>query len=323
MEICTGVKDISSLKKYINAGATEFYCGVIDEMWLEQYNYSTPLNRRPWPEANFFNFLELSEAVNIAHSNNCKVYYTLNEHCYNNTQLEIIKKHIEQLVKIDIDAIIVSDVGIISFLQENNYINEIHISTGGVTFNQYTVKFYVDEFKANRIVLPRSLSIEEINKITKDITNVDYEIFIKNEGCTFIDGFCNFIHGIQYIKTDQSITYNPPCELKYKIKEVSNKKNDINVLEQRLDRVLSSKGNCGICSLYLLDRPRIKSLKVVSRDTCEDKIVTDILNIKESIKVCNEVESFSEYSQYVKTKMCKNNYKNKQIFCYYPEVIKK
>jgi collagenase-like PrtC family protease len=324
MKICTGIKDKHSLRRYIAAGATEFYCGVIDNSWLDKYNYAVPLNRRPWREANFASFNELGEAVNIAHDFGCEIFYTINEHCYNDQQLEIIKHHLFNLIRINIDAIIVSDIGLIQFLKENGYNKQIHVSTGGIAFNRYAVKFYKEILRVNRLILPRSLTIDEINDITELESDIDYEIFIKNEGCTYIDGLCNFVHGVKYIQGNNEKTYNPPCELRYKVVDIAGKDNkeDFAQVENRLNRVLASKANCGVCSLFLFNTEKIKSLKVVSRDTDEDRIVNDILQVKEAIKLCQETNEFQEYRKLLRNKECQNDYKNKMIYCYYPEVCK-
>ncbi len=323
MEICTGIRDVDTLKKYIAAGATEFYCGMIDDNWLDTYDYVTPINRRPWPEANFSNFYQLEEAVRIAHANGCRLFYTLNEHCYSKKQFPIIAKHVEKLIAMNTDAIIFSDLSLIKYIIELNFSNEIHISTGGIAFNNYAVKFYKEQFGAKRIILPRVLLIQEINEIANENKDMDFEIFIKNEGCTYIDGLCNFVHGVQFIPNGEKRTSNPPCELRYQVK-CSSEKNPAEpvVLESRLDKVLGMKGNCGICSLYLFNRARIKSLKIVSRDTDPDSVVMDIKKVKESIRLCDEIDDFMEFKKRVRLDFCKNEYKKKHIFCYYSEVIR-
>lgn len=323
MEICTGIKDIESLKIYIKAGATEFYGGVIDELWLNQYNYAIALNRRPWKESNFSTFDELGEAIKIAHDNNCKVFYTLNEHIYNKKQLELIKVQLEKLIKINVDAIIISDIGLIDFLRKNGFINEIHISTGGIALNRNAVKLYRDYLEVDRVVLPRNLSIDEINSIAHSIDNIDYEIFIKNEGCTYIDGYCNFIHGVQYMSKDSSVQYNPPCEIRYSVTDISKNTDEKGCIqaERRLNRVLSSKANCGVCGLYLLERNRIKSLKIVSRDSDVERIADDIAYVKQAIVMCNTLGTFEEYKKIIQKKLCCNKVHQKMIHCYYPEVL--
>lgn len=321
MEICTGIKNKESLKSYIDAGATEFYCGLIDHSWLDHYDYIVPLNRRPWPEANFQSFVELEECVKIIHDRGLRFFFTLNEHCYYAKQFSILKKYIEEIARIGVDAVIVADIGMASFVRSIGFEKELHISTGGVAFNHETVEFYQKQFGADRIILPRALSIKEINDIVTRYNNIDFEIFIKNEGCTYIDGLCNFVHGIKYVDKDAEV-YNPPCELRYKICDVNGVENyNKNILEERLDRVLMSKGNCGICSLFLFNIKSIKSLKVVSRDTNIDIIAQDIRLIKKAIKLCEECTELEQFKRAISEENCKNDYFKKRIFCYYPEVI--
>lgn len=42
MRICTGLVTIDDLVPFIQAGAEEFYCGVIDEQWLIGITISLP-----------------------------------------------------------------------------------------------------------------------------------------------------------------------------------------------------------------------------------------------------------------------------------------
>ena len=324
MEICTGIKAIEELRRYIKAGATEFYCGLIDDLWLRQYNYSVPLNRRPWKEANFATFAELREAIDIAHSNNCKVFFTLNEHCYNTKQIEVIKKYIEKLISSSVDAIIISDIALVEVIKLSGFKNEIHMSTGGLVFNQSAVRFYKEKMEVDRVILPRSLSIEEINEISDNVVGIDYEIFLKNEGCTYIDGYCNFIHGVLYRTQDRLINYNPPCEVRYKVLDITGNsdKSDYDIVENRLNRVLTSKANCGLCALYKMHREHIKSLKIVSRDSNVDKIVADIEQARETIRLCDEIDDYNEFCREIQTKNCKNDCDKNIIYCYYPEILK-
>src|SRR5262249_31052706 len=73
--------------------------------------------------------------------------------------------------------------------------SEIHISTGGTTFNSYAAKFY-HRLGASRVVLPRHFNAPEIVKMVGRIDYMEREVFIMNAGCKNVDGFCTFQHGI-------------------------------------------------------------------------------------------------------------------------------
>ena len=86
-----------------------------------------------------------------------------------------------------IDAFIVSDPCIISYIKENFDV-EVHLSTQNSTTNYETVKYFKDE-GIDRVVLARELSKSEIKEII-DKVGVDIEVFIHGAMCTCFSGRC-------------------------------------------------------------------------------------------------------------------------------------
>ena len=86
-----------------------------------------------------------------------------------------------------IDAFIVSDPCIISYIKENFDV-EVHLSTQNSTTNYETVKYFKDE-GVDRVVLARELSKTEIKEII-DKVGVDIEVFIHGAMCTCFSGRC-------------------------------------------------------------------------------------------------------------------------------------
>jgi len=138
--------------------------------------------------ANAINFTvdEIKEAVEYAHNIGKKVYVTVNI-VLHNQELEGIVDYLVELNKIGVDAIIVSDPGIIKLAKENTNL-EIHLSTQQSTLNYEAVEFWKKQ-GVSRIVLAREAAKEEIEEI---INNVDIEIetFIHGAMCSGISGRC-------------------------------------------------------------------------------------------------------------------------------------
>ena len=86
-----------------------------------------------------------------------------------------------------IDAFMVSDPCIISYIKENFDV-EVHLSTQNSTTNYETVKYFKDE-GIDRVVLARELSKSEIKEII-DKVGVDIEVFIHGAMCTCFSGRC-------------------------------------------------------------------------------------------------------------------------------------
>ena len=136
--------------------------------------------------ANNFSLEEIKEACSFAHSLCKKVYLTLNI-VFHNEDLFGVEDYIKKVVECGIDAFIVSDPFIISYIKKNFNV-EVHLSTQSSTTNLEAVKYFMSE-GVDRVVLARELSIPEIKEII-DETGIDIEVFIHGAMCTFYSGRC-------------------------------------------------------------------------------------------------------------------------------------
>lgn len=152
-----------------------------DAVYMGGYRYSLRANA-----INFSN-AELKEAVDFAHSLNKKVYVTVNI-VMHNSDLEGLVEYLRELEAIRVDAIIVSDIAVISAVKKHNLNLEIHISTQASTLNYEAAMFY-KKLGAKRIVLAREASKEDI-KMLKNHTGLDLECFIQGAMCTSFSGKC-------------------------------------------------------------------------------------------------------------------------------------
>ena len=137
--------------------------------------------------ANAINFTneEIKEAVMFAHSLNKKVYVTVNI-VLHNKEIKFLLDYLKELESIGVDAIIASDLSVISLALEKTNL-EVHVSTQQSTSNSLSVKF-LKELGVKRVVLARELSKSEIQEIQK--TGIDVEIFIHGAMCASYSGRC-------------------------------------------------------------------------------------------------------------------------------------
>ena len=173
IELLSPAGDFERLKFALRYGADAVYIG--------GKNYSL--------RANAINFTneEIKEATKFAHSLNKKVYVTVNIvlHVEN---IDGLKEYLLFLDSVNVDAIIVSDIYIMSLWKELNLKMELHVSTQASTLNKETALFY-KELGASRVVLAREASEQDIKEI-KDYTGLDLEAFIHGAMCTSISGRC-------------------------------------------------------------------------------------------------------------------------------------
>ena len=173
IELLSPAGDFERLKFALRYGADAVYIG--------GKNYSL--------RANAINFTneEIKEATKFAHSLNKKVYVTVNI-VLHDENVDGLKEYLLFLDSVNVDAIIVSDIYIMSLWKELHLKMELHVSTQASTLNKETALFY-KELGASRVVLAREASEEDIKEI-KDYTGLDLEAFIHGAMCTSISGRC-------------------------------------------------------------------------------------------------------------------------------------
>lgn len=138
--------------------------------------------------ANATNFTldELQEGVACAHELGKKVYVTVNI-VLHNKELESLVSYLQELDKIGVDAIIVSDPAVILLAQQHTKLT-IHLSTQQSTLNKEAVSFW-KKLGVERIVLARETSLEDIKDIRKNV-DVELECFIHGAMCASYSGRC-------------------------------------------------------------------------------------------------------------------------------------
>ena len=173
IELLSPAGDLERLKVTLLYGADAVYIG--------GEKYSLRAN------ATNFSIDEIREGCSFAHKLGKRVHLTLNI-VFHNEDMDGVKEYIKEVVDAGIDAFIVSDPFIISYIKENYPEVEVHLSTQNSTTNYKTVEYFGNE-GVDRVVLARELSKVEIKDII-DKTNVDIEVFIHGAMCTCFSGRC-------------------------------------------------------------------------------------------------------------------------------------
>ncbi len=142
-----------------------------------------------------FSFSEMKAGCRFAHALSKKVFLTLNI-VFHEEDMKQVETYIQKAVDTGIDAFIVSDPFLISYIKKNYPSVEVHLSTQMSTTNTLAATFFKNQ-GVDRIVLARELSKEEIKEII-DRTHMDIEVFIHGAMCTCFSGRCtlsNYVTG--------------------------------------------------------------------------------------------------------------------------------
>lgn len=141
-----------------------------------------------------FTLDELREGVNFAHDRNSQVYVVLNSFLHDK-DLSELPDFVRFLEEIQVDAVIVSDLGVVKTVSRLSKI-PIHISTQASTLNVEAAKLW-KSMGATRVVVGRELSVKEAGKIKRE-AGIEVEMFIHGSMCMAYSGHCvisNFTQG--------------------------------------------------------------------------------------------------------------------------------
>ncbi|MBF0814092.1 peptidase U32 family protein [Staphylococcus sp. mip270_02] len=129
-----------------------------------------------------FNREAMREAVNLAHSNDKKVYAAVNG-LFHNYHLNAVESYIEFLHEIKVDRIIFGDPAVIMFVKNQD--NPIPLNWDAETLvTNYFQCNYWGKKGAKRAQLARELNLEEILNI-KANANVEIEVQVHGMTCMF------------------------------------------------------------------------------------------------------------------------------------------
>ena len=139
--------------------------------------------------ADNFDIEELASAVEYAHERGVRVYLTVNtmprEHEYPS-----LREYFERLKNINIDALIIADIGVLMLAREILPDVEIHISTQANSVSAAACRAWYD-LGAKRVVLARELTLDEIKAIKADIPDdLELECFVHGSMCISYSGRC-------------------------------------------------------------------------------------------------------------------------------------
>lgn len=261
MELLAPVGDKNKLKLAIHYGADAVYLA------------SKRFGLRTF--AGNFDYEELKWAVEYTHSFNRKIYITVNIMPHDK-DLEGLDEYIKILNNLKVDAVIVSDLGVMRVIKRVAPNLPIHVSTQANVVNSETANFYA-EMGATRIILARELSLDEIKNIRKNLPqNVELEAFAHGAMCISYSGRCLLSTFMTGRDANRGACVQA-CRWGYTIRETN--KTDEYPIEQdeKGTYILNSHDMCMIKYLDKLQEAGIASVKIEGRMKSE-YYVANIVN---------------------------------------------
>lgn len=135
-----------------------------------------------------FTIAEIGKTIEYAHKRGKRVYITFNIFAHDK-HLKTLAADIKKIAKLNPDAFVIADMGVLKLVKENAPKIPIHVSTQQNTVNAEAVKLWKD-FGVKRVILARELSLKEIKKIHDGVPDIELEMFVHGAMCISYSGRC-------------------------------------------------------------------------------------------------------------------------------------
>lgn len=176
LELVCPAGSLPALKAAVDHGADCVYLGFRDAT-----------NARNFAGLNFDD-AAVTEGVRYAHAKGRKVLVALNTYPLASGG-ELWRKAIDRAATLGVDAMIMADPGLMHYARQTHPQLRLHLSVQGSATNYEAINFYHEHFGVTRAVLPRVLSLAQVEQLMKH-AKVEIEVFAFGSLCVMVEGRC-------------------------------------------------------------------------------------------------------------------------------------
>jgi collagenase-like PrtC family protease len=333
MKIVAPVSRLEEVELLARAGADELYCGVAPIGWAGKFPPIRTINRRP--SGNLANRDELARAVESAHAHGCTLSLVLNAQRYSDGQLDTASEIGKSFVDMGGDALIVSDLGLISRIARWLPAPRLHVSSVATCRNASAARFCRD-LGASRLILPRDVTIDEACEIAAEVPDIGVEAFILNDACIFEEGNCNTIHLPHKLG-------GPICLDDYRCHY---RRRNGKALSEQLSKKLQANddayqkwlwyrfscgfsttaqgqpyGPCGLCAVPAFLKGGLAAVKIAGREAPAKRKLASVEMVRAVLDRAAEGESTGQIRHFSQNLRPSVEHCQTGHMCYYPEVL--
>lgn len=251
IELLAPAGNLHKMKTAIAFGADAVYLGVPD------YSLRVRIND--------FNLAGMAEAVDYCRQAGVKVYVTLNIFAHNR-HLEGLPLYVKELRRLNVDALIASDPGVIRVIRENWPDVPIHLSTQANCTNWRCAKFWYEQ-GVERVILGREVALNDIREIKKLVPKLELEYFVHGAMCMAYSGRC-FLSKLMSGRSGNLGDCVQPCRWEYNESGISPKGHEevLEIVEEEHGSyILNSQDLCLLPYIRPLAEAGVASFKIEGR----------------------------------------------------------
>jgi len=176
MELVCPAGSLNAFKAAVENGASAIYIGFKNET-----------NARHFAGLNF-NDRAAQKALDLARQKGVKLFVAINTYG-NQSQWHKWEESVRAAADLQADAMIAADPAVLEFAHKNFPDLNLHLSVQGSATNPAAICFYHRHFNIKRAVLPRVLSLPQVQKLAQT-SPVDLEVFAFGSLCVMAEGRC-------------------------------------------------------------------------------------------------------------------------------------
>ncbi len=267
-EILAPAGDIDNLKKILEAGPDAVYVG------LKAFSSR--------PQYADMSMEDIRQAVELCHERNVRLYVAVNANVFE-SQMDSLKEQILQMDEWNVDAVILSEFGLIEYLHDRLKHMKIHASTLMGVYNIATVRMLKD-MGVSRIIFYANMYFDEIAAITNAVDGMEYELVAEGGTCYNDIRQCRLPHSYQ---GDQ---HNLFCRFNYKLEGVSG--------EEKLANPISEYPTSTAEIIGLFMAIGVHSYKIEGRTVCAEQRIHIIESLRKYLDEYSKGRPLRSYLHY-------------------------
>lgn len=176
LELVCPAGALPSLKAAVDHGADWVYFGLRDDT-----------NARNFAGLNFDSRMA-REGIRYAHDRAARTVLAINTFPQAGA-FERWERAIDTAADLGVDAVILADPGLMRYAAHRYPALGLHLSVQASATNHEAINIYRDHFGVRRAVLPRVLSIQQVEQVVRN-TDVEIEVFGFGSLCVMVEGRC-------------------------------------------------------------------------------------------------------------------------------------
>lgn len=288
IELLSSAKDLNNLKIALESGADAVYIGG-DSFGIDAI-------------AKNFSKEDLENGINFAHEKGKKVYIAVNVMPHNE-DFDKLQEYLLNLEKLKVDAIIVSDPGVLAIVKETIPKVRVHMGQQANVTNYNSANFWYNQ-GIKRIIVTSELSFDEINTIrAKTPLDLEIEAFVHGPICISYSGrrlISSYLNGKDNVEYEKD-------KKRYNLLEEKRQGEYYPVYEDEKGTFFfNSKDLCMLKFIPEFIKSGVTSLKIDGRLQSDEYLETVIKVYREALdkfyKNLNEYEFDSKWLEKIQSK---------------------